>query len=99
MGWPPGTPSHGRRPDLTRITDVLVEGPLHCRDGTFFIRVGAAKADGDDHFTPLEVEGFFEGVIAVYGVGPVDSLMNAMGLVRRYFEHRNGLDDEPLPRL
>lgn len=89
----------GRRPDLKRITRVLIEGPVYCKDGTFFVRIGEAENDGNDCFTPLEVEGFFDGVIGVYGVGPVDSLMNAMDLVRRYVQHRNGLDDEPLPRL
>ena len=35
---------------------------------------------------PLRIEGEFEGVQTVFGLGPVDALMNAMMLVREFFE-------------
>ncbi len=46
----------GRRPRLTEIADVLVEGSIACRDRTFRVRVGRAQLDGRDHYTPLGVQ-------------------------------------------
>src|SRR6266403_541523 len=37
-------------------------------------------------FCPLRIEGEFVGVRPIYGLGPVDALMNAMTLVRKFFE-------------
>ena len=40
---------------------------------------------------PLRIEGETQGVENIHGLGPVDALMNAMQLVRRFFEktHRH----------
>jgi hypothetical protein len=39
----------------------------------------------------LRIEGETQGIETIYGLGPVDALMNAMQLVRRFFEktHRH----------
>ena len=92
------------RPKLSEVTDVIAESYLEyrTRDGTegrFLVKVGRPRPHEDDYYCPLQVEGLFQGVKPIFGVGPVDSLMNAMGLVRRYFEHMNGLSTEPLPKI
>lgn len=37
-------------------------------------------------YCPLFIEDYLPGIKCVMGVGPVDALMNAMTLVRRFFE-------------
>lgn len=65
----------------------------------FQVRVGHPIPSGDDYACPLEVEGYFEGTKQIMGAAPLDALMNAMVLVKRYYSHVNGLTDEPLPEL
>lgn len=40
-------------------------------------------------YCPLSIEGYLPGIKCVMGVGPVDALMNAMTLVRRFFEENS----------
>lgn len=40
-------------------------------------------------YCPLSIEGYLPGIKCVMGVGPVDALMNAMTLVRRFFEEHS----------
>ena len=91
---------------LKEIADpeVIVEGHIPFRDpdgesGRFFVRVGRPFAHEGAYCCPLIVEGLFEGVRPIFGVGPVDSLMNAMVLVKRHFEKQTGLASEPLPKF
>jgi hypothetical protein len=43
--------------------------------------------DGSDWYCPISIEGFHSPKVQPsYGVGPVDSLMNAMHLVKVFFE-------------
>jgi hypothetical protein len=97
-------PDENWRPKLSEVTDVIAESHLEYRtlDGTkgrFLVKVGRPCPHDDDYYCPLEVEGLFHGVKPIFGMGPVDSLMNAMELVRRYFAHMNGLSTEPLPKF
>ena len=48
---------------------------------------------------PLRIEGEFAGIRPVLGLGPVDALMNAMMLVRKFFEqtHRYAKNTAPDP--
>lgn len=96
------------KPQLSEIVDVLVEGYLPARSrspevsgrhpsGKFWVRVGRPFDHEGVSCCPLIVEGFFTGVKPVFGVTSLDSLMNAMALVKRYFNHANALTDEPLP--
>src|SRR5262249_49132098 len=92
------------RPKLLEITDILVEGRLAFRgpdgrDAYFNVRVGRPCPWDKGYYCPLEVEGFLEGVKPVFGVGPIDSLMNAMSPVRTYCDHKDGLSTEPLPKI
>lgn len=92
------------RPKLSEVTDVLVEGRLPYRstsgtEGDFLVKVGHPRPHDDGYYCPLQVEGLFPGVRPVFGIGPVDSLMNAMGLVQRYFLYMNGVDTRPLPKF
>jgi hypothetical protein len=50
------------------------------------------KAPNDpngDWYCPVFVEHFTPRIVPVYGVGPVDSLMNAMALVRTFATRMN----------
>ena len=55
-----------------------------------------------DWFCPVFIEGWTAHVIPVMGIGPVDSLMNAITLVRSFREHINELQilrgASPAPR-
>jgi len=44
------------------------------------------KAIDKDWYCPVFIENFTSGVVTAYGVGPVDSLMNAMELVKNAFD-------------
>jgi hypothetical protein len=48
-----------------------------------------------DWFCPLFVEGWTPHVIPVMGAGPVDSLMNAITVVRSFLEHIAWLNISP----
>jgi hypothetical protein len=37
-------------------------------------------------YCPVKIEGYTRGVDTVFGMGPVDALMNAMTLVKRFFD-------------
>lgn len=98
-------PDDDWRPKLSDITDVIAESHLEYRTpegatGRFKVRVGRpCPHPPDTYYCPLEVEGLFQGVRPIFGVGPVDSLMNAMVLVRRYCDKLDGLSTEPLPKI
>lgn len=53
--------------------------------------------DGDDKsawYCPVLIEGFTSRIVPAMGVGSVDSLMNAMTLVKSFFEkHRDDFAD------
>jgi len=42
--------------------------------------------DGSDWYCPVMIEGFLPRIVPAMGVGPVDSLMNAMHLVKTLFD-------------
>ena len=93
------------KPKLKKIDDVLVEGDLLVKqeDGSIadvHAVVGRPKRtlDGEDYYCPIQAKGFFKGVMFFLGIGPVDSLMNAMTVLRQYTHYVNGTSDE-LPKV
>jgi hypothetical protein len=42
--------------------------------------------ENHDWVCPVWIEGFTPRIVPAFGVGPVDSLMNAMTLVKQFFE-------------
>jgi len=80
---------------LKKIDDVVAEGSWRFRksDGaetSAKIVIGKPKQDGTDPnkdwYCPLFIEKYTKGIIPVMGVGPLDSLLNAMNLLRSFFE-------------
>lgn len=57
---------------------------------THEILVGRPFADADDPnqdwVCPVSIQNFTSGIKLIHGVGPVDALMNAMTLVKAFFE-------------
>ncbi len=83
------------RPQLTTIEEPVAEDlwSYTANDGTTKtsrIRVGRPHPlPGEEDrawYCPISIEGHLPGIKCVMGVGPVDALMNAMTLVRRFFE-------------
>lgn len=73
------------------IDNVIAEDTwfLTEADGTITptkVIVGRPQRDEVDWSCPVFIQGFTSGVVAAAGIGPVDSLMNAMTLVNRFFE-------------
>jgi hypothetical protein len=56
------------------ISEIIVGKPVKSKD-----RSG-------DWYCPVFIENFTKSTATVWGVGPVDSLMNAMTLVHKFFE-------------
>ena len=89
------------KPKLERIEDLLVEGDLHYTrangsTGKIHVIIGRPKPAPDkrDYYCPIQAKGCFKGVKPVFGGGPVDSLMNAMSMMRYYYIYLNDLIDE-----
>lgn len=49
-------------------------------------------------YCPVRIEGYTKGIDTVFGLGPVDALMNAMTLVRRFFEENSEVLPGAKPR-
>src|SRR5688572_7306014 len=95
------------KPKLKKIDDVLVEGELLVKveDGSIVkvhTIVGRPKPtlDGRDYYCPVQAKGIFKGVHLSFGIGPVDSLINAMTVLRQYIHYLDGMGElsEFLPR-
>ena len=81
---------------ITDIQDPIAEDvwTLKRSDGQIVshrIIVGRPQpeTEGDEHsdwYCPIMIEGFLPRVVPAMGVGPVDSLMNAMHLVKTFFD-------------
>ena len=81
---------------ITDIQDPIAEDvwTLKRSDGQIVshrIIVGRPQpeTEGDGHsdwYCPIMIEGFLPRVVPAMGVGPVDSLMNAMHLVKTFFD-------------
>ena len=78
-----------------RVTDVIAEDSWSYtgKDGTLAISrivIGRPRPwpnDGrGDWICPIEIEHFTGGTGAIAGVGPVDALMNAIGVVKAFAE-------------
>jgi hypothetical protein len=86
------------RPQLTSIDDPIAEDhwSYTASDGSTKVSrilVGRPQPlPGEEDrawFCPLSIAGHMPGIKCVMGVGPVDALMNAMTLVRRFFEEHS----------
>ena len=78
-------------PPVADVADVIADGEIHFRSGAgptrrVRVKVGRPRhlsdVPGDDWLCPLWMEGFTDGVKCFEGVGPIDSLLNAMDWVR-----------------
>lgn len=84
-------PMSNWRPNITTIEDPIAEDlwsyPENGKTTTVRIQVGRPRQldDNSDWYCPLLIEGHLPAK-PVFGAGPVDALMNAMGLVRSFFE-------------
>ena len=83
------------RPPLSTIEEPIAEdhGSYTASDGTTKlskVTVGRPQPlPGEEDrawYYPLSIEGHLPGIKCVMGIGPVDALMNAMTLVRCFFE-------------
>jgi hypothetical protein len=80
------------RPKLSAIEDPIAEDfwSYRMEDGTprtSRVTIGrpVQLKDGTDWYCPMFFEHVTRGIDCVFGVGPVDALMNAMYFVRRRF--------------
>jgi hypothetical protein len=80
-------------PDFDVVDDPIAEDKWSYRDSNGDTKVSRItigrprqwpKEQRGDWLCPLEIEHFTDGVHAIVGVGPVDALMNAMGLVKAF---------------
>jgi hypothetical protein len=85
------------RPQLTTIDDPIAEDlwSYTAIDGSTKVsrlivgRPQPLPGEADQTwYCPLSIEGHLPGIKCIMGVGPVDALMNAMTLVRRFFEEQ-----------
>ena len=84
------------KPSLTKIDDPIATDVWEYRSDGIVVRtlieVGRpTRIDNDDAtsewYCPLRIEGWFEEEVrVVVGLGSVDALMNAMSLVKKFFE-------------
>jgi hypothetical protein len=91
-------PPRDWRPQLTTIDDPIAEDSwaYTASDGSTKVsrlivgRPQPLPGEADQAwYCPLSIEGHLPGIKCVMGVGPVDALMNAMTLVRRFFEEQS----------
>lgn len=88
------------KPTLTSIDDPIAEDRWEYEDErgvtkTVRIVVGRPTALPEkDWYTPIAIEGFTPGITLAYGVGPADSLMNAMVLAKAAFDRIHRLPRE-----
>jgi hypothetical protein len=81
---------------LPRISDVIAQDDWFCKrdDGSIYrtrIIIGRPRPENrrsktSDWFCPVFIEGITTKVCKAMGVGPVDSLMNALILVKSRFD-------------
>lgn len=80
-------------PDFETVDDLVAEDKWSYVDidGTARvsrISIGRPRRWPDDvqgdWLCPLEIEHYTDGVHAIVGVGPVDALLNAMGIVKAF---------------
>ncbi len=81
------------RPKLTHIHDPIAEDFWEYRTPQGQRRTSRLVVGRPTHhpearawYCPILIEGHSPGPDAVFGQGPVDALMNAMGVVRTFFE-------------
>ena len=85
----------GSVPRFEPVTDVIAEDAWSytTKEGspkTSRILIGRPRPwaynSRGDWICPIEIEGFTGGTRAIAGVGPVDALMNAIGVVKAFAE-------------
>ena len=90
------------RPHLDRIDEVVATDTWKIAKPTgeeVLTKVTVGKPapnptdPNGDWYCPVEIEGRTNGIRCVFGVGPVDALMNAMQFVKQFFD-----EVEPEPR-
>ncbi len=89
------------------IDDVIADGvwrfprtlgKLRKGKETAYIAIGrprpAAEPRGD-WVCPIKIESFTDGVVNAHGVGPLDALLNAIALLRQFFDMNTSASLEP----
>ena len=86
-------PDDDWRPKLTHIDDPIADDfweylTPQGKRRTSRLTVGRPihHPDARAWYCPILIEGYSLGIDAVFGQGPVDALMNAMAVVRTFFE-------------
>jgi hypothetical protein len=90
------------------IDDVIADGVWRIPDvmrklrkgkrKTVYIAIGRPRPDIDpkgDWICPIQIECFTSGVKNVHGVGALDALMNALSLLRQFFDINTLVHLEP----
>jgi hypothetical protein len=78
--------------EITEISDPIAEDVWTTdEDVSHRIIVGhphpvVSQDENSDWYCPVMIEGFTSRIVPAMGIGPIDSLMNAMQLVRTFFE-------------
>jgi hypothetical protein len=88
------------RPKVTTIEDPLVDGTLGYRaaDGSirrYRVTVGKITPFPSGHYCAVQIEGLLDVPRPVMGNAPLDTLLNAMSLVRDYDRFLHGEGERP----
>ena len=87
-----------------QIEDVIADGLMKPARGwvkgkkSVYIAIGRPRPDDDpkgDWICPVFIEKFTNGVTNAHGIGPLDALLNAMNLLRSFFDLNTTASLEP----
>jgi hypothetical protein len=68
---------------------------------TAYIAIGRPRPDADprgDWICPIQIEHFTSKVVNAHGIGPLDALLNAMNLLRQFFDMNTVVNLEPIKK-
>jgi len=76
---------------INEITNIIAQDTWEYIDSkgkkiTSKIIIGRPRRGKKDWFCPVSIEHFTPRIVPACGLGPVDSLMNAMVLVKSFFD-------------
>jgi hypothetical protein len=98
-------PDDDWRPKLTRIEDPIVDDYWRYITPKGERRISRLTVGRPVHFpqercwySPVMIEGYLTKVTPIFGEGPVDSLMNAMTLVKKFHDENREIVPEAKTR-
>jgi hypothetical protein len=76
---------------IEKITNIIAQDTWEYLDSkgkktTSKIFIGKPRGGKKDWYCPVSIEHFTPHIVPACGLGPVDSLMNAMTLVKSFFD-------------